>query len=109
MKHYRSAFWLAVAGNLVLAGVLGAFWWRSRSTAGMPAVEPTASTMPATAAESSPVSAMPADPALARIPLSSPRIQGVPLSFGKATRKAVRDEIRTTGNVVLDESRLSYV
>lgn len=109
MKNYRSAFWLAVAGNLALAGVLGVFWWRSRHTADMPAAEPTASTMPATAAESSPASAMPTDPALAPIPLSSPRIQGVPLSFGKVTRKAVHDEIRTTGNVVLDESRLAYV
>jgi Cu(I)/Ag(I) efflux system membrane fusion protein/cobalt-zinc-cadmium efflux system membrane fusion protein len=109
MKNYRSAFWLAVAGNLFLAGVLGSFWWRSRSKGDMPAVEPVASTMPATAGESSPASAMPADPALAPIPLSSPRMQGVPLSFGKATRKAVRDEIRTTGNVVLDESRLAYV
>ena len=30
MNNYRSAFWLAVAGNLALAGVLGVFWWRSR-------------------------------------------------------------------------------
>ena len=36
-------------------------------------------------------------------------MRGVPMSFGTVARKAVRDQIRTTGNVVLDESRLSYV
>jgi Cu(I)/Ag(I) efflux system membrane fusion protein/cobalt-zinc-cadmium efflux system membrane fusion protein len=36
-------------------------------------------------------------------------MQGVPVSFGTVTRKPVRDEIRTTGNVMLEESRLAYV
>ncbi len=65
--------------------------------------------LPQPAAGPTPMAAMPAEPALAPIPLSSTRMQGVPMSFGTVARKAVRDQIRTTGNVMLDESRLSYV
>ena len=32
MKTYRSAFFVALAGNVLLAGVLGFFWWRSHAT-----------------------------------------------------------------------------
>ncbi len=27
MKTYRTAFFVALAGNVLLAGVLGFFWW----------------------------------------------------------------------------------
>ena len=36
MKTYRSAFFVALAGN-VLHGVLGFFWWRSHATGRMDA------------------------------------------------------------------------
>ena len=108
MKSYRGAFWLAIAGNLVLAGFLAGWWWRSRGTEGMTPAEQPASTLPEMA-EMPPVSAAPAEPVLAPIPLSSPRMQSVPVSTGEVVRKLVRDEIRTTGNVVIDESRVAYV
>jgi len=110
MNNYRSAFWLAVAGNLALAGVLGGLWWRTRATQGAPPAgheEPMQ--MPTPEAAPAPMATMPAEPALAPIPLDSPRMQGMPVSYGTVMRKAVRDQIRTTGNVMLDESRLSYV
>ena len=109
MKSYRSAFWLALAGNLALAGVLAGLWWRSRATEGMTPAEPPASTQPPKMAETPPVSPVPAEPVLAPIPLSSPRMQSIPVSTGEVVRKLVRDEIRTTGNVVIDESRVAYV
>ena len=31
MKNYRSAFFVALAGNILLAGALGFFWWRSHA------------------------------------------------------------------------------
>ena len=109
MKTYRSAFWLALAGNLVLAGILAGLWWRSRATEGMTPAEPSASTQPPKMAETPPVSPVPAEPVLAPIPLSSPRMQSIPVSTGVVVRKLIRDEIRTTGNVVIDESRVAYV
>ncbi len=109
MKNYRGAFWLAVAGNLALAGVLAGLWWRSRATESMTPANPPASTLAPMAAEPPPLSPAPAEPLLAPIPLSSPRMQSIPVHTGEVLRKVVRDEIRTTGNVVLDESRLAYV
>ncbi len=109
MKNYRNAFWLVLAGNLALAAVLGGLWWRSHSQGFMAPAQQAAPMPDAKSAELPPASAMPADPALAPIPLASPRIQGLPLSFGKVIRKPVNDEIRTTGNIVLDETRLAYV
>jgi Cu(I)/Ag(I) efflux system membrane fusion protein/cobalt-zinc-cadmium efflux system membrane fusion protein len=109
MSNYRNAFWLAVAGNLALAGVLGGLWWRARSTSNAampPAATHETTEPPHPAAAPAP---MPAEPELAPIPLSSPRMQGVPVSYGTVMRKPLRDEIRTTGNVMLDESRLTYV
>ena len=32
MKTYRSAFFVALAANVLLAGTLGFFWWRSHAT-----------------------------------------------------------------------------
>jgi len=109
MKSYRSAFWLALAGNLALAGVLAGLWWRSRVREEMPPAKPPASAAAPTPAEPPPVSPVPAEPVLAPIPLSSPRMQNIGVRTGAVVRKLVRDEIRTTGNVVLDESRVAYV
>jgi Cu(I)/Ag(I) efflux system membrane fusion protein/cobalt-zinc-cadmium efflux system membrane fusion protein len=110
MNNYRSAFWLAVAGNLALAAVLAGLWWRSHSTQVMvPAATQADSVQVPKTPGPAPMAAMPAEPVLAPIPLSSPRMQGLPVRFGTVTRKPVRDEIRTTGNVMLDESRLAYV
>src|SRR3972149_1952100 len=109
MKTYRSAFWLALAGNLVLAGIRGGLGGRPRPTEGMTPADPPASTQPPKMAEPPPASPAPAEPVLAPIPLSSPRMQSIPVSTGEVVRKLVRDEIRTTGNVVIDESRVAYV
>ena len=109
MKSYRGAFWLALAGNLALAGVVGGLWWRWRAMDGMPPAEAPASALPPRTTEPLSVSPVPAEPVLAPIPLSSPRLQSIAVSTGAVVRKMVRDEIRTTGNVVLDETRLAYV
>jgi Cu(I)/Ag(I) efflux system membrane fusion protein/cobalt-zinc-cadmium efflux system membrane fusion protein len=115
MKNYRGAFLAALVCNLALAGVLAAWWWRSGATqdATQPAAQSTGdhSTHPSSSQSSEPMAstAQPSEPSLAPIPLSSPRIQSIGLRIGEVTRKAVRDEIRTTGNVVVDETRLAYV
>ena len=46
---------------------------------------------------------------LAPVQLSAERLQSIGVQFGVVARKPVRDEIRTTGTVALDETRLSYV
>jgi Cu(I)/Ag(I) efflux system membrane fusion protein/cobalt-zinc-cadmium efflux system membrane fusion protein len=46
---------------------------------------------------------------LAPVQLSAERLQSIGVKFGVVSRKSVQDEIRTTGTVAIDETRLSYV
>jgi len=46
---------------------------------------------------------------LAPMQLSAERLQSIGVKFGAVALKLVRDEIRTTGTVAIDETRLSYV
>lgn len=47
MKNYRSAFFLALAGNVVLVAALTLFWWRSHSPAQELKLEKLRSLLPA--------------------------------------------------------------
>jgi RND family efflux transporter MFP subunit len=111
MRNYRNAFLMAVAGNLVLIAILGGFWWRSHRIAPRPYSSPAPSNgagsqvvgstdMPAPAQTETP---------LAPVQLSVERMQSIGVKFGVVARKAVHDEIRTTGTVAIDETRISYV
>ena len=110
MKTYRTGFWLAVVGNIALAAILVGVWWHFRArnpTMDLEQKKVAASTVP-----SEPVAA--ASPALPERPLapvaiSAQRLQTIGVKTGVVERKPVEDEIRTTGNVVVDESRLAYV
>ncbi|HEX6509809.1 MAG TPA: efflux RND transporter periplasmic adaptor subunit, partial [Chloroflexota bacterium] len=46
---------------------------------------------------------------LAPVQLSPQRLQSIGVKTGEVERKSISDEIRTTGNVVVDETRLAYV
>jgi Cu(I)/Ag(I) efflux system membrane fusion protein/cobalt-zinc-cadmium efflux system membrane fusion protein len=46
---------------------------------------------------------------LAPVQLSAERLQSIGVKFGVVTRKSLQDEIRTTGTVAIDETRVSYV
>jgi RND family efflux transporter MFP subunit len=106
MKNYRTAFLIVLAANLVLVAMLAGFWWHSHH----PAATKTAAT-PAPQQETSP-SAMPqssAETPLSPIQLSPERLQSIGVKFGVVERKDLKDTIRTTGTVAIDERRLSYV
>lgn len=114
MKTYRSAFLVALAGNILLAAALGFFWWRSHAPqqsgfslrSVLPAALQPAQTNPVTAA---PAAATPSEPGLVPVQLSPQRLQSIGVKHGRVARKTVEDDIRTAGNVALDETRLSYV
>jgi RND family efflux transporter MFP subunit len=111
MKSYRKAFLLALAGNLIFLGALAATWWSARRSAAAqtmssPATDAASQSVP----DSSPGSAAtPATTPLAPIQLSTERMQTIGVKFGEVERKQIRDEIRVTGNVAVDETLLSYV
>ena len=111
MTNFRKAFYFALAGNVVLTGVLAGVWWVARrsATKQLPADSaPNIATQPVqgSSAGSAPP---PKETPLAPIQLSAERLQSIGVKFGVVERKPVQDEIRATGTVAIDETRLSYV
>ena len=111
MWNYRKAFFIAVIANLVFIGLLAGIWWRvrgARVARNNTVSAPGSASQPSTAAASAAVPT-PAEIPLAPVQLSVERLQSIGVKFGEVQRKPVRDEIRVTGNVAMDETRLSYV
>jgi len=111
MWNYRKAFFFALAGNLALIGVLVGVWWSfRRSLVARGAAEPSsnAGIRPAQEISGSQVPP-PAETSLAPVQLSAERLQSIGVKFGVVERRQVQDEIRTTGTVAIDETRLAYV
>ncbi len=110
MKNYRTAFILVLVANLVLVGVLAGFWWRSHRPAGTKtASTPASSPGPQQEMGASGVPAPSAETPLSPIQLSPERLQSIGVKFGIVERKDLKDTIRTTGTVAIDERRVSYV
>jgi RND family efflux transporter MFP subunit len=111
MKTYRTGFLLALIGNIVLALVLVGLWLHYRSAKPMTDAETkkadsSAQDSTATSMARPPASA---EAALVPVQISPQRLQSIGVRTGKVERKLVADEIRTTGNVAVDERRLAYV
>jgi len=111
MKTYRTGFLMALIGNIVLAVVLVGLWLHNR------AAKPMADTQ-TKQANSSPQDSMatsmatpPAltEAALVPVQISPERLQSIGVKTGRVESKLVEDEIRSTGNVAVDETRLSTV
>jgi RND family efflux transporter MFP subunit len=111
MKTYRTGFLLALIGNIVLAVVLVGLWLHSRAAKPMS----NAQTKQATSSgQDSMATSMATSPASTEAPLvpiqiSPQRLQSIGVKTGEVERKLVEDEIRATGNVAVDETRLSDV
>jgi Cu(I)/Ag(I) efflux system membrane fusion protein/cobalt-zinc-cadmium efflux system membrane fusion protein len=111
MKTYRTGFLLALIGNIVLAVVLAGLWLHYRGAKPMTDADTKKAN---SAAQDSMANSMAAPPASTEVPLvpvqiSPQRLQSIGVRTGKVERKLVADEIRTTGNVAVDERRLAYV
>jgi len=111
MKTYRTGFWLALIGNIVLVVVLVGVWLHYRSARPM-AVSETKETNAANQNSMTDTTAPPlasSDAALIPVQISAQRLQSIGVKTGKVERKSLEDEIHTTGNVALDETKLAYV
>jgi Cu(I)/Ag(I) efflux system membrane fusion protein/cobalt-zinc-cadmium efflux system membrane fusion protein len=111
MKAYRTGFLLALVGNIVLAVLLIGLWLHYRAAKPMANTE---TKSPNSTAQDSMPNSMATPPASTEAPLvpvqiSPQRLQSIGVKTGKVERKSVADEIRTTGNVAVDERRLAYV
>jgi Cu(I)/Ag(I) efflux system membrane fusion protein/cobalt-zinc-cadmium efflux system membrane fusion protein len=110
MKNYRNAFLMALISNLVLVAVVVALWWGfHRQAAPMRLVKQAESITESHESTTPLPSTQPLETPLAPVQLSAERLQSIGVKFGVVTRKPLQDQIRTTGTVAIDETRLSYV
>jgi Cu(I)/Ag(I) efflux system membrane fusion protein/cobalt-zinc-cadmium efflux system membrane fusion protein len=106
MKNYRTGFLLALVGNIVLAVVLFGLWIHYRVPKSGADMKPQITV--STAQPSAPPQDSP-EPPLVPLQISPQRLQSIGVKTGKVDRKLVEDEIRATGNVAVDETKLAYV
>lgn len=111
MKNYRIGFIAALLANIVLIGIVAGLWRHSRTAVSAPKTESPASGAPTAASAPGSPSAVPepVETPLVPMQISSQRLQSIGVKTGEVQRKFVLDEIPTTGNVAVDETRLAYV
>ncbi len=107
MKTYRTGFLLALVGNILLAIVLVGLWLHFRKATpapdmGLQTPNSTAQASPAAAPASTETPLVP-------VQISAQRLQSIGVKTGNVERKLVEDELRTTGTVAIDETKLAYV
>lgn len=110
MKTYRTGFLLALVGNFVFAAILAGLWWHWRTprTLGAQKLSMEVSA-PQTGASSAAKPAPTPEAPLVPVQISPQRLQTIGVKTSQVERKVVTDEIRATGNVAVDETRLAYV
>src|SRR5712671_1642987 len=107
MKTYRTGFLLALVGNILLAIVLVGLWLHFRKAT--PAPDMGLQTPNSTAQASTATPPASAETPLVPVQISAQRLQSIGVKTGNVERKLVQDEIRTTGTVAVDETKLAYV
>src|SRR6201984_3568267 len=111
MRNYRNAFVFALVGNLALLAVLGGLWWRSKQHRKMEAAtQPTSTESGQSSPNGAESTAMaPHEAVLVPFQLSPERLQSIGVRTGRVESRTVEDDIHVTGNVAIDETRLSTV
>lgn len=113
MKSYRNAFFVVSIVAVLLALGLSYVEWQSYSRTHAPAAHPQSTgANPAPPQEGEgeePAAATPPEARLAPVQLSPQRLQTIGVKTGVVEEKPASNEIRTVGNVDVDEQLLSYV
>mgnify|MGYP001408566246 CR=1 FL=1 len=114
MRNYRNAFVITFIVAILFAAGLGYVGWRTYGRARAKAAKPQS---PGTAASApgavnggkNSTAATPAETPLAAVQLTPQRLQTIGVKTGVVKEEGVSNEIRTVGNVDVDEQLLSYV
>src|SRR5258708_31461999 len=111
MRNARNAFGFGLVGNFARLAGPGGLGWRAKLPPKMEAAMQPASTEAAQNSpnrrESAPM--VPHEAALVPVQLSPERLKSIGVKTGRIESRIVEDEIRVTGNVAVDETRLSTV
>ncbi len=114
MRRYKIAFFIALTAAVLLGGAAGYLFYQTRYHSGpMPPMGATGEKS-STAAPPSPAAASaPApdsgEPKLLPVQLTPQRMQSIGVKTGVVEFKTLHDELRVTGNVEVDETRLAWV
>src|SRR5580700_5375397 len=110
MRRYKIAFFIALTAAILLGGAAGYLWYHPRS---MPAMVEAGSKTSANAPPPSAATAAPAsdsgEPKLLPVQLTPQRMQSIGVKTGLVEFKTLHDEMRATGNVEVDETRIAWV
>jgi len=110
-RNYRNAFIVAVIAAAIFAVGAIYFWSQLRrprvAESGSNPAQSIPGEYPSQQTHSAPAAAPQA--ALAPVRLSPERSQSIGIKFATVQRKPVRDSLRVTGTVDIDEERLAYV
>jgi len=108
MRRYQIAFFIVLTAAVLLGGATGYLWYHSRP---MPAMAEAGSKSTANIPPSS--AAAPAsdsgEPKLLPVQLTPQRMQSIGVKTDLVAFKTLHDELRATGNVEVDETRLAWV
>ena len=112
MHHYRTAFFVTLATAILLAGAVTLLWFnpkgvRERISYAVPGRAADAVT--SKGGEPPPTESSPSEPSLIPVTLTPQRMQSIGVKTGPVEYRQVHDDIRTTGNVEVDETRLAEV
>ena len=111
MKTYRTGFLLALIGNILFAAILIGLWLHYRAAKPMTdaGTKPAISSVQDSTDGSTAAPPAQTEAALVPVQISPQRLQSIGVKIGEVVGKSVEDEIRTTGNIAVDETRLAYV
>jgi multidrug efflux pump subunit AcrA (membrane-fusion protein) len=114
MKNYRIAFLIALTAATLFAARLGYVGWRTHGRARLKAADPqlmgaVSSSPSGRSGGKNSTAPAPAETPLTPVQLSPQRMQSIGVKTGVAEVKPVSNEIRTVGNVDVDEQLLSYI
>ena len=113
MRRYQIAFFVALTAAILFGCVAGYFWYQTRyhlvPTPGMVETgSKSTSTAPPVAAAPPPATD-PGEPKLLPVQLTPQRMQSIGVKTGVVEFTTLHDELRVTGNVEVDETRLAWV
>jgi RND family efflux transporter MFP subunit len=111
MKTYRTGFLLALFGNIALVALLAVSWWRNRAGGSVTQTQTPSANVTAQVATEPPAGAArsSSETPLVPVQISPQRLQSIGVKTGEVEQKQLQDEIRTTGTIAVDETKLAYV
>lgn len=110
MRKYQIAFFVVSVCALALGGATAYLWFHPRpAPAAIPGVSAVTSAAPAAPAAPDTGGAQSGEPKLLPVQLTPQRLQSIGVKTGVVEFKMLNDEIRTTGSVEADETRLAHI